>query len=66
MGPLGFGWSTPWQSTATTASDGTVTITGADGAQRVFQPDSRTAGTFFSEPGDTGTLTSDGQRRATC
>ena len=60
MGPLGYGWSTPWQTTATIASDGTVTITGAGGAQRVFQPDSRTAGTYFSEPGDTGTLTSDG------
>jgi RHS repeat-associated protein len=60
MGPLGYGWSTPWQTTATTASDGTVTITGAGGARRVFQPDSRTAGAFFSEPGDTGTLTADG------
>ena len=60
IGPLGYGWSTPWQTTATTASDGTVTVTGADGAQRVFQPDSRTAGAFFSEPGDTGTLTADG------
>ena len=38
-----------------------MTITGAGGAQRVFQPDSRTAGAFFSEPGDTGTLTSDGE-----
>jgi len=60
-GPLGFGWSTPWQTTATTARDGTVTITGAGGAQRVFQPDSRTAGVFFSEPGDTGRLKSDGK-----
>ncbi len=61
MGPLGLGWSTSWQTTAITASDGTVTITGAGGALRVFQPDSRTAGTYFSEPGDTGTLTTDGQ-----
>jgi RHS repeat-associated protein len=60
LGPLGYGWSTPWQTTATTAPDGTVTITGADGAQRVFQPDSRQAGAFFSQPGDTGTLTDDG------
>ena len=60
MGPLGLGWSTPWQTTATVASDGTVTITGAGGAQRIFQPDSRTAGAYFSEPGDTGTLTADG------
>jgi YD repeat-containing protein len=61
LGPLGYGWSTPWQTAATTASDGTVTIIGADGAQRIFQPDSRTVGTFFSEVGDTGTLHSDGK-----
>ena len=30
------------------------------GAQRGFQPDSRTAGAYFSQPGDTGTLTADG------
>ena len=59
MGPLGLGWSTPWQTTASTAADGTVTITGAGGAERVFQPDSRAGGAYFSEPGDTGTLTSD-------
>ena len=28
LGPLGYGWSTPWQTTAIAASDGTVTITG--------------------------------------
>ncbi len=60
LGPLGYGWSTPWQTSASIASDGTVTITGAEGAQRVFQPDSRTTGVYFSEPGDTGTLMADG------
>jgi RHS repeat-associated protein len=60
LGPLGYGWSTPWQTTASNASDGTVTIFGAGGAQRVFQPDSRTAGVYFSSPGDTGTLSADG------
>ena len=60
LGPLGYGWSTPWQTNATVASDGTVTVTGADGSQRVFQPDSRTAGTYFSQPGDTGTFKADG------
>jgi RHS repeat-associated protein len=60
MGPLGVGWSTPWQSTASIASDGTVTITEPAGAERVFQPDSRTAGVYFSSPGDSGTLTADG------
>ena len=53
------GWSTPWQAAAS-VSDGTVTITGVNGTQRVFQPDSRNAGTYFSQPGDTGSLHSDG------
>jgi len=61
IGPLGFGWSTPWQTTAITAADGTVTILGAGNEQRVFLPDSRAPGTYFSELGDTGTLTADGQ-----
>ncbi|MGO9917226.1 MAG: Ig-like domain repeat protein, partial [Isosphaeraceae bacterium] len=60
LGPLGVGWSTPWQTSASTASDGTVTIAEGDGTQRVFQPDSRTSGVFFSQTGDTGTLTADG------
>ena len=66
MGPLGLGWSTPWQTTATAGSDGTVTVTGADGAQRVFQPDSRTAGAFFSEPGDTPARSPPTAAAATC
>jgi YD repeat-containing protein len=61
LGPLGLRWSTPWQTTAAVASDGTVTIIGAEGARRVFQPDSRTAGAYFSQPGDAGTLTGDGR-----
>jgi len=61
MGPLGLNWSTPWQTTAATASNGTVTITLVGGNERVFQPGSRTSGAFFSQPGDTGTLTADGR-----
>ena len=38
MGPLGLGWSTSWQTMAEVASDGTVTITGADGARRFSSP----------------------------
>ena len=60
MGPFGLGWSTPWQTTAIVAKDGTVTIVGAGDSQRVFQPDTRAAGTYFSQPGDTGRLTADG------
>ncbi len=63
MGPLGMGWSTSWQTSASVASDGTVTISEPGGAERVFQPDSRTPGHYFSQPGDTGTLTADGSRR---
>ena len=60
MGPLGMGWSTSWQTTASVASDGTVAISGPGGAQRVFQPDSRAPGHYFSQTGDTGKLTADG------
>ncbi|MGA2499470.1 MAG: RHS repeat-associated core domain-containing protein, partial [Tepidisphaeraceae bacterium] len=61
IGPLDLGWSTPWQTTAHVASDGTVTVTEAAGGQRIFQPDSRTGGaTYFSQTGDTGRLTADG------
>ena len=60
MGPLGMGWSTNWQTYASVGTDGTVTIFEPGGSQRVFQPDSRAAGHYFSQPGDTGTLTADG------
>ena len=46
-GPLGMGWSTSWQTSASIASDGTVTISEPGGEQRVFQPDSRRAGYLF-------------------
>jgi RHS repeat-associated protein len=57
---LGTGWSTPWQTTATFNSDGSVTITGPAGGQQLFEPDNRTSGVYFSQPGDTSTLTADG------
>jgi RHS repeat-associated protein len=60
MGPLGMGWSTSWQTSASVATDGTVTITEPGGSRRVFQPDGRTPGHYFSQPGDTGRLTADG------
>ncbi len=60
MGPLGMGWSTSWETSARVASDGTVTITDLAGTQEIFEPDSRTPGTYFSEPGDANTLTGDG------
>jgi RHS repeat-associated protein len=56
-GPLGFGWSTPWEESLSVASDGTVTVTDGSGAQYEYQPDSRYAGQYFSQPGDTSTLT---------
>ena len=58
MGPLGLGWSTSWQQSLSVASDGTVTVTDGNGAQYEYQPDSRYAGQYFSQPGDTSTLTS--------
>lgn len=60
MSTLGMGWTTSWQTYASIAYDGTVTIIGPGGSQRIFQPDSRTPGTYFSQPGDTGTLSADG------
>jgi RHS repeat-associated protein len=55
-GPLGRGWSHNWQYSLQVGSDGTVTIFGPGGSQRVFQPDSRGID-YFAQPGDYGTLT---------
>ena len=55
MGPLGRGWSTPWQTSLTVDTDGSVTVLGANGASRRFQPDSRN-GNYFAQAGDYGTL----------
>ncbi|HXR47355.1 MAG TPA: RHS repeat-associated core domain-containing protein [Candidatus Limnocylindrales bacterium] len=54
LGPLGRGWSHNWQYSLQQSSDGTVTIFGPGGAQRMFQPDTR--GGYFAQPGDYGTL----------
>jgi YD repeat-containing protein len=54
LGPLGRGWSHNWQYALQLAHDGTVTITGPGGSQRMFQPDRR--GGYFSEPGDNATM----------
>ena len=53
-GPLGRGWSHNWQYSLQQASDGTVTVTGPGGSQRVFQPDRR--GGYFNQAGDYGTI----------
>lgn len=37
-GPLGLGWSTPWQEALTVASDGTVTVTNGTGRDRSINP----------------------------
>jgi YD repeat-containing protein len=60
-GPLGLGWvwTGGWQRTLTVAKDGTVTISDADGSQRIFQPDSR-GSDYFALAGDHGTLTNNG------
>ena len=54
LGPLGMGWSHNWQYSLQQASDGTVTISGPGGSQRIFQPDKR--GGYFNQAGDYGTL----------
>jgi len=59
-GPLGLGWSIPWQLTLSVATDGTATVTSGSGARRIYQPDSRYAGRYFSQPGDPSVFTSSG------
>jgi RHS repeat-associated protein len=60
-GPLGMGWSTPWQTSATIGTDGTVLINEPGGGVQIFQPDSRYTGVYLSQPGDTNTLSADGR-----
>ena len=57
LGPLGYGWTDDWQySFSVASSDGTATVTMPNGAERIFQPDSR-GSDFFDQPGDYGVLT---------
>lgn len=60
LGPFGVGWSTSWDTSLLTESDGTVVVSGENGSQRIYEPDSRTLGAFFSQPGDYSTLTAVG------
>lgn len=53
-GPLGKGWSHPWQISASEDADGDVTISRMN-SRAIYQPNSR--GGYFSLPGDHSTLT---------
>jgi RHS repeat-associated protein len=55
-GPLGFGWFTSWQQSLTIGADGSITLTTGNGAQYIYQPDSRYPGQYFSQPGDNNTF----------
>ena len=55
-GPLGLGWFTPWQQSLSVAADGTVTLITGSGGHSIYQPDSRSAGRYFSQPGDHNTF----------
>ena len=56
-GLLGLGWSVPWQQSVAVQSDGSILYSDGEGMTDLYEPDSRTAGVFFSEIGDTSTLT---------
>ncbi|WP_406698318.1 MBG domain-containing protein [Singulisphaera sp. Ch08] len=59
IGALGRGWTWTdgWDQAYAVLADGTVVIRQADGRSRRFQPDSRRAGQFFAESGDSGLIT---------
>jgi RHS repeat-associated protein len=59
-GTMGMGWSSSWDTSATSNSDGSVTINEPGGGQLTFEPDDRTSGAYFSPLGDTSTLSADG------
>ncbi len=61
-GPFGYGWALGggWGQALVVQSDGTLTVTNADGSQRSFQPAS--AGGYSAQPGDYGTLAKIGNR----
>jgi RHS repeat-associated protein len=58
VGPFGRGWSHNWQRSLQVGGDGTITVSGPGGSQRIFQQDKR--GGYFSQAGDYGTLAPDG------
>ena len=62
-GPLGYGWTDNWEYSLAVDSSGTVTVTMPSGQERIFQPDTRYADQYFSEPGDDGVLTQVTRRR---
>jgi len=59
LGAFGRGWSHNWQYSLSQGSDGTVTILGPGGSQRVFQPNTQSGG-YWAQTGDYGTLASAG------
>jgi RHS repeat-associated protein len=56
LGRLGYGWDDNWNYFLSVRSDGTVDIMGPGGSMRIFQPDGRYSGRYFSQAGDYGTL----------
>lgn len=57
IGPFGRGWYTVWQSRIFVERGGAlVKLVGEAGAGRSYSSDTRYPGTFFSDPGDSGTL----------
>ncbi len=64
-GALGYGWSVPWQISATPLFDGTIAVKGLQGSEVHYQPDSRHPGAYFSQTGDASVFTKNGDNTYT-
>jgi len=58
VGPFGRGWTAGWDIRLDVADDGAVTLRNSSTFRQRYEPDIRTPGNFFSQPGDTSILTS--------
>lgn len=55
-GLFGRGWTTPWDVSLEVRGDGTVVLHESADAARIYQPDGRFGGAYFSQAGDSRVL----------